>query len=114
MAKRILVAEDEIVTLRNICVFLRHEGYEVHEAKDGAEALHLLDTSKFDLVISDVLVDGVGVGSHLRAVAPDTPFIAITGYPNEALGLSEMSNAACITKPILLDELKEQIEQAIG
>ena len=77
--ERILVVEDEIVTRKNICVFLSHEGYEVHEAKDGADALRLLNTSRFDLVLSDVRmpgVDGVSVGSHLREIAPELAFAA--------------------------------------
>lgn len=117
MAKRILLVEDESLTRNIISVFLRHEGYEVHEAKDGAEALDLLHIWRFDLVLSDIRlprVDGIAVGSHLRSVAPNTPFIAITAYPDDAVGLSAIPKATYMSKPILLDQLKFRIQRLLN
>jgi two-component system response regulator AtoC len=68
VSKRILIAEDEVLSRRWITAWLRDMGYEVDEAKDGAEALDLIDRSRFDLVLSDIRmprVDGVAVLTHL-------------------------------------------------
>jgi two-component system, chemotaxis family, sensor kinase CheA len=53
-AKQILIAEDSVtarILLKNI---LESAGYQVKTAVDGAEALSLLKTEKFDLLVSDI------------------------------------------------------------
>ena len=54
MSKNILVVEDEPASLECISHFLRKQGYAVREARDGAEAIELIDNSQFDLVLSDI------------------------------------------------------------
>ena len=49
MLKKILVVEDEPASLECLSHFLRKEGYRVSEARDGAEAIELLD--KHDLIL---------------------------------------------------------------
>ena len=112
MPKRILIVEDDPISRKYIGVFLRQEGFEVDEAKDGAEALDLLDSSQFDLVLSDIRmprVDGIAVVSHLRAISPDTPFIVLTAYPDDAISLSRMPRALFMSKPVLFEDLKSKI-----
>ena len=57
MGARILVVEDERVTRKNICEFLRQEGYEVNEAPDEAQALEMLRKGRFDLIICDFILN---------------------------------------------------------
>jgi DNA-binding response OmpR family regulator len=112
MQKRILIAEDEPLGRRQLGAWLDRIGYEVALAKDGIEALDLLDTSEFDLVISDLRMpraDGVAVVSHLRSVSPETPFIVLTAYPDEASTISRMPRAFYMKKPVLLEELESKI-----
>ena len=54
MLKNIFVVEDEPASLELLSHFLRKEGYRVSEASDGAEAIELLGTSRFDLVLTDI------------------------------------------------------------
>ena len=112
MKQRILFAEDEPISRKLISMFLRREGYEVDEAKDGAEALDLLNKFKFDLVISDIRmprVDGFAVIKRLRATSPETPFIILTSYPDDALDLSNTPKSSVIGKPVLFENLKTGI-----
>ena len=77
MPKRILIVEDDPISRKYVGVFLRQEGYEVNEAKDGAEALDLLDSFQFDLVLSDIRmprVDGLR-SSRTYARSPQTPLL---------------------------------------
>jgi len=116
MQQRILFAEDEPISRKLISMFLRREGYEVDEAKDGAEALDLLNNFQFDLVISDIRlprVDGIAVVTRLRAISPDTPFIVLTSYPNDALDLSKMPKSLVIGKPVLIDNLQSNIQRLL-
>lgn len=67
--KRILLAEDEDV-LRMLTVdTLEDEGYAIHEAENGVEAIELLDKQDFDLLILDYMMPkmtGLEVVQHLR------------------------------------------------
>ena len=97
-------------------MFLRQQGYEVDEAKDGAEALELLDNFQFDLVITDIRmphVDGLAVISRLRSIFPDTPFIVLTSYSNDALEVSKMPNSLVLGKPVLFENLKSMIQRLL-
>ena len=112
--KNILVVDDEPWSLKFISRFLRKEGYEVTEASDGAEAIDLIDNSRFDLVLSDVRMprlDGVALAMHIRARIPTIPIILMTGVPLDltpTLGY----NLPCLSKPLSLDELRSNIQGA--
>jgi CheY-like chemotaxis protein len=113
--KSILVVDDEPRSVKFISDFLRNEGYEVTEASDGAEALELIDNSRFDLVLSDVRmprVDGVTLAMHVRSRIPTLPIILMTGVPFEltpTLGY----NVPCLSKPLSLDELRSNIQRLL-
>ena len=115
MSKNILVVEDEPASLECIIHFLRKQGYEVREARDGAEAIELIDNSQFDLVLSDVRMprlDGVALAMHIRSRVPTIPIILMTGVPfdlTEKLGY----HPPCLSKPLSLDELRSNIQRAL-
>lgn len=88
MSKNILVVEDEPASLECISHFLRKEGYRVSEARDGAEAIELLDNSRFDLVLTDIRMprlDGVALAMHILSRLPTVPIITMTAFPSEDL-----------------------------
>jgi CheY-like chemotaxis protein len=82
MATTILVVEDDSLNRDLICKVLRQEGHGVFEAGDGAQALELLYTRRFDLVITDYLmpkVDGVDLVEQVHLLQPNMPIIFMTG-----------------------------------
>src|SRR6266568_3030260 len=111
MPKNILVVEDEPASLECISHFLRKQGYAVREARDGAEAIELIDNSRFDLVLSDVRmprVDGVALAVHMRSREPMIPIILMTGVPAD-LTATLGYNVPCLSKPLSLDDLRSNI-----
>jgi DNA-binding response OmpR family regulator len=56
MSKRVLVAEDEPNIVAAVQFLLRRAGYEVHVARNGDEALKLVETCSPDLVLLDVMM----------------------------------------------------------
>jgi len=78
----ILCVDDEQIprTLRGLV--LQKKGYEVVPAGSGKEALQILTTRHFDLVLTDQLMPGM-VGTELtrqiKLVRPDMPVIIISG-----------------------------------
>jgi CheY-like chemotaxis protein len=87
----ILLAEDEGGVRGFIVESLELAGYQVVEARNGAEALRLLEgmAGPVDLLISDVIMPG-GSGPELarraRVLRPELPVLLISGYPEDELG----------------------------
>ena len=116
LSKNILVVEDEPASLECISHFLRKQGYAVREARDGAEAIELIDNSQFDLVLSDIRmprVDGVALATNILSRVPTIPIILMTAVPVE-LTRSLGYNVPCLSKPILLDELRTSVQTALA
>ena len=66
----ILVVEDEDSFVEALTVGLKREGFRVHVARDGSEALDLFDVVKPDLVLLDVMlprISGIDVCRELRS-----------------------------------------------
>ncbi len=59
MKIRILVVDDELSMREFLSILLEREGYEVTVADSAEEALRLMDTALFDLVLSDVNMPGL-------------------------------------------------------
>src|SRR5450432_1903961 len=82
MAK-VLLADDEEGLRLVMGRQLTRAGHQVTFAKDGLEALELLKTDQFDVVLSDVKMpglDGMGLLAKASEIAPDTEFIILTGH----------------------------------
>jgi two-component system, OmpR family, alkaline phosphatase synthesis response regulator PhoP len=56
MSKKILIADDEPSIVTAVEFLLRRDGYEVQVARDGNEALQLIESSRPDLVVLDVMM----------------------------------------------------------
>jgi DNA-binding NtrC family response regulator len=81
----VLVVDDEH-TLRESCAsLLRSEGFQTVDASRGEDAIELLKRRKFDIVLSDVVMPGVG-GMELlefcRKESPRTLVVLMTGNPS--------------------------------
>jgi CheY-like chemotaxis protein len=116
MLKNILVVEDEPASLECISQFLRKAGYGVSEARDGAEAIELIDKSRFDLVLTDVRMprlDGVALATHILSRIPTIPIIMMTAFPSEDLRPIWGYGIPCLSKPLSLDELRSNVQRAL-
>ncbi|RCX16526.1 DNA-binding response OmpR family regulator [Anaerobacterium chartisolvens] len=101
---KILIADDELPMLKLVSDFLKREGYSVHEARDGRQALELFHKEKrFDLVILDVMmpeIDGWSVCREIRQQC-SAPIIMLTAKSEESDELYGFNLGAdeYITKP---------------
>ncbi|TAN42716.1 MAG: sigma-54-dependent Fis family transcriptional regulator [Nitrospirae bacterium] len=118
MASRILIAEDEEITLNNILDTLQDEGYDVTAAQNGSEALQKLEQGHYDVLITDIKMPGMS-GIELLAQTkekyPETEVIVITGFGSIGSAVDAMKKGAYdyITKPFDLDEVTLRVRKII-
>jgi len=97
---------------------LSEDGYEVVEAKDGAEAALKVVQEAFDLVITDMKMPKMGGLELLPVVkeaSPDIPVIIITAFGDwqTSVEATERGSFRYMTKPFKMPELKEAVKQAL-
>lgn len=113
----ILVVEDEESFVDALVVGLQREGFRVHVARDGAEALALFDDTQPDLVLLDVMLprlSGIDVCRRIRSRS-DVPIIMVTAKSSEidtVVGL-EVGADDYVSKPYRLRELVARIRAAL-
>ena len=54
MSFKILIAEDEDITLKHLVAVLKSEGYESSGTQNGQDALRMIEGEYFDLLITDI------------------------------------------------------------
>ena len=105
MATTILWADDEIDLLKPHIMFLRSKGYEPVTVNNGHDALELVESRHFDMVILDENMPGLtGLETlqRIKQIAPQTPVIMITKSEEENLMDQAVGNniADYLIKPV--------------
>lgn len=118
MRSRILIIDDEKITLKNLEYVLKKEGYEVTSTMSGPNGLRLLQEKEFDVVLTDLKmekVDGIEILEKCKRLHPDTEVIMITAYATIPSAVETMKKGAYdyIAKPFKLDEVKRIVKEAV-
>jgi len=115
---KILVADDDEGVRVGLVANLELEGYEVAEARDGAEAIKMIAAHNYDLIVSDVVMPsatGVEVLSVVRQQQLDTPFILVSAFVSEDLVTRALGDGlfAMLYKPFAMDRILEVVARAL-
>ena len=111
---RLLVVEDNTGIGELVSEDLRDQGYAVDWAQDGDEALSLLASFPYDLIILDLMLpgtDGFGITRELRAKSEDVPILMLTArdaVEDRIRGL-ELGADDYLVKPFHLAELRARV-----
>ena len=110
---KILVVDDEKLLVKGMKFNLETEGYEVECAYDGAAAVELARSSRFDLIILDVMMpqlDGLEACMRIREFS-NVPIIMLTAKSDDADKLMGFESGAddYLTKPFNILELKARV-----
>lgn len=115
---QILIIDDERSIRKTLKEILSFEGYEVEEARDGEEGIHMAMKKPFDAILCDVNMpkaDGLEVLNKLKEQLPDIPVIMISGYGTIETAVEAVKKGAFdfIAKPPDLNRLLITIRNAI-
>ncbi|MEO5376169.1 MAG: sigma-54 dependent transcriptional regulator [Magnetococcus sp. DMHC-6] len=115
---RLLIVDDESIAVRNLSHVMRKEGYMVTCLENGLEAVALLEKDSFDVVLTDLRMEGADGMQVLRTCkrhAPDTEVIVITGFATLESAVEAMHEGAFfyIAKPFRLEDVRKMVREAI-
>jgi CheY-like chemotaxis protein len=118
---RVLIIDDEAEIRRNLTIGLTQEGYSAVACPDGISAIHELNTARekgiaYDYLVTDIFmpdIDGLKILKVIKIQYPDLPVLVITGFGDEALKLTALSelNTGYLDKPFEIPDLVKALEK---
>lgn len=112
MIEKILVADDEPLMLRFMAEILRRLGKEVTLAADGAEAIRLLETEPFDLVVTDMMMPHKTGIDVLKAAKCLVILATAHGTIESAVEAMKLGAFHYLIKPFSPDALESLVKKA--
>ena len=115
---KILIAEDEPLMRKTICMKLEKDGYAIISCADGKEAIQKIEEEKPDLVITDMMLPYAS-GFEIIKFAKDNnsaiPVIVLSalGQENTVENAFELGADDYITKPFNLNELSIRVKRLL-
>ena len=116
---RLLLVDDNDSVRRTLGLVLEANEFHVTAAASVAEALHLIDTVTFDVLLSDLHMPGAGDGltvvSAMRHVNPEAVTLVFTGYPalKEAMEAILLQADEILVKPMNVDAMVALIREKL-
>jgi two-component system, NtrC family, response regulator HydG len=113
---RVLVVDDDEPHAQAVAESLERVGYECVVATSGREGLRLIEEQDFDIVLTDLIMEGVG-GMEVLAKAkqelPDAEVVILTGHQTIKTAVAAMQAGAAtyLTKPLDINELRTVVDK---
>ena len=115
---RILLAEDDKVMREYLTRALERSGYAVSAVDRGTDAIPLLESERFDLLLTDIVMpemDGIELARRATEIDPDLKVMFITGFAAVALNPDSKAprDAKVLSKPFHLRDLVNEVEKML-
>jgi signal transduction histidine kinase len=116
--ERLLIVDDEESVAFTVGEVLRRDGYNVETVLSGEEALKKLRDHDYDLVLTDLHMEGIDGITVLEAMRRNTPLtiaIVLTGFASLESAISAMRHGAYdyLIKPCVIEDMKHTIRRAL-
>ncbi|MCA1558269.1 MAG: response regulator, partial [Acidobacteria bacterium] len=115
---RLLVVDDEESVALTVSEVLRQDGFRVETASSGNDAVKLLEQAEYDLVLTDLHMeggDGISVLAEIQTRAPLTISIVLTGFASVETAIAAMRSGAYdyLVKPCNIEDLKHTVRRGV-
>ena len=115
----ILVVDDEERMRHLLSIMLTRKGHRVEQAGDGVEALEMIESTPFDMVITDIKMprlDGTGLLKKVMAMDMPCPVVFITAFATVESAVEAMRLGATdyITKPFEDSRILLTVERTLN
>jgi DNA-binding NtrC family response regulator len=116
---RILIVDDEAGMCDFLAYYLGNHGFQVETARNGQDALVLLEKKRFHLVLADIMmpnIDGLELLRLVKGTLPNTTFIMMTAYASldKAMKAITYGAADLLVKPFELPILLSTIQRGLA
>jgi len=114
---RVLVVDDDEPHAAAVAESLERVGYDCVVATSGAEGLRLIEEQVFDIIITDLIMEGVGgleVLAKAKRELPEAEVVILTGHSTIKTAVTAMQAGAStyLTKPLDINELRTFADKA--
>ncbi len=108
---RVLVVDDDAPHAEAVAESLERVGYECVVATSGRDGLRLIEEQTFDIIVTDLIMDGVDgleVLAKAKRELPDAEVVILTGHSTVKTAVTAMQAGATtyLTKPLDISELR--------
>jgi PAS domain S-box-containing protein len=118
---KIMVVDDEPHICRVLDRLLTREGYKVETKSSAQDALQMLNTAKYDLILLDIKMpdmNGIEFYERMKEIDPSLQqkVVCITGdvVSSRNKAFLDETRIPCITKPFGIEELMHEVESVLG
>jgi YesN/AraC family two-component response regulator len=119
LARVLLVDDDEVVRL-SLCTILENHGFEVACAANVSQALKLISSQKYDVLLSDLHMPGAGDGltvvSAMRHANPEAVTLLLSAFPEMSAAANAilLQTDEILVKPMNIPDLIDAITQRLA
>ena len=108
---RVLVVDDDEPHAEAVAESLQRVGYDCTVAISGRDALRIIEEQSFDIIVTDLIMDGIGgleVLAQAKRELPDAEVVILTGHSTIKTAVTAMQAGASqyLTKPLDINELR--------
>jgi DNA-binding response OmpR family regulator len=119
MAATLMIVDDDPQLMRVLSMFFDLEGYHVIQARNGREALDMLQEYSPEIILLDLMMPEVGGEEVVRQIRINpklrhVPVIIFTAAETREEELRVAGASYFIAKPFSLDGLRSTVEEAIS
>jgi len=108
----ILLAEDNLINQKVAQSIFKNIGYEIHIAKNGQEAVDMVEQEKFDVIFMDLLMpemDGYQACREIRKAGYEMPVIAMSADDDDLVRKAALEAGMndYVSKPARVESVKQ-------
>jgi len=116
--ERILIVDDEKSMCQFLSIMLRKEGYQITAVNSGKKALEAIVSTRFDVVLTDIRMngmDGIEVLREIKKIDPTIPVVIMTAYASQKTAIEAVNQGAFhyLIKHAKNDEIKMVVRNAL-